>query len=168
MKGIGNIPITKPLVVVTISSCVILTGLVAMVVLIMVVQSLTPMQLVQCLTDELSDNILARSAQISSLLMLVAGFLTLIVTVCMSASALIRKHKVGLTRVITDTRNNQVDPSPTTSDEPRRSVRKIENHLDVKSIIVGICWGFYVGLAVVFGTLAFKYYSHDWIIPKLF
>jgi len=62
----------------------------------------------------------------------------------------------------------QVDPSPTTSDEPRRSVGKIENHLDTKSIIVGICWGFYVGLAVVFGTLAFKYYSHDWIIPKLF
>ena len=158
MKGIGNITITKPLVVVTISSCVILTGLVATVVLIMVVQSLTPIQLVQCLTDELSGNILARSMQISSLLMLVAGFLALIVTVCMSASALIRKHKVGLT---------QVDPSPTTSDEPRRSIRKIENHLDVKSIIVGICWGFYVGLAVVFGTLAFKYYSHDWIIPKL-
>ena len=167
MKGIRNITITKPLVVVTISSCVILTGLVATVVLIMVVQSLTPIQLVQCLTDELSGNILARSMQISSLLMLVAGFLALIVTVCMSASALIRKHKVGLTRVTTDTRNNQVDPSPTTSDEPRRSVRKIENHLDVKSIIVGICWGFYVGLAVVFGTLAFKYYSHDWIIPKL-
>ena len=167
MKGIRNITITKPLVVVTISSCVILTGLVATVVLIMVVQSLTPIQLVQCLTDELSGNILARSMQISSLLMLVAGFLALIVTVCMSASALIRKHKVGLIRVTTDTRNNQVDPSPTTSDEPRRSVGKIENHLDVKSIIVGICWGFYVGLAVVFGTLAFKYYSHDWIIPKL-
>ena len=168
MKGIGNITITKLLVVVTISSFLILTGLVATIVLIMVVQSLTPIQIVQYLTEVLSGRILARSAQISSWLMLVAGLLTLVVTVCKSASALIRRYKVGLIRVTTDARNSQADPSPTTSDEPRRSVGKIENHLDVKSIIVGICWGFYVGLAVVFGTLAFKYYSHDWIIPKLF
>ena len=161
MKGIGNITITKLLVVVTISSFLILTGLVATIVLIMVVQSLTPIQIVQYLTEVLSGRILVWSVVISSWLMLVAGLLTLVVTVC-------RRYKVGLIRVTTDTKNNQVDPNPPTSDEPRRSVGKIENHLNVKSIIVGICWGIYVGLAVVFGTLAFKYYSHDWIIPKLF
>ena len=96
MKGIGNITITKLLVVVTISSFFILTGLVATIVLIMVVQSLTPIQIVQYLTEVLSGKILARSAQITSWLMLVAGLLTLVVTVCKSASALIRRYKVGL------------------------------------------------------------------------
>ena len=45
---------------------------------------------------------------------------------------------------------------------------KSEKVKATKSVILGICWGVYLGFAIILGMVAMTYYTKDWFVPKHF